>query len=497
MTANVTWLSAEARADIQGFVTSGYGDLPFAAYIFVKISDEAGARRWLGQLVPTVTSTFDWPEKARRIEAPSTSVNVCFTADGLRACGLTDDVMCTFPPEFREGIVTPARSRILGDTQDSDPSRWEFGGPGAEPLHALLIVHGYTEEALVAACTAQRDLIAGSNGAVSELGVDEQRGVRPTGDYEPFGFHDGISQPKIDGLKGPGVPAGEFILGYLNHYGLIAGGPVVPRTLDPSGVLPALENPHHLAANLADLGRHGSYVVYRKLEQDVAGFWRFMRDEAARRGARDVAARAIELAAKCVGRWPSGAPLIESPATDRPGLERFDAFGYAGDPHGLACPIGAHIRRTHPRDDLKPYPTQQSLSMSEAHRLFRRARVFGTAPIEPKQLQKRVAGETLANLPDDGHPRGIHFFCVNASIKSQFEFVQQSWCNNPHFGGLYDNKDPITGDQASDSQAPSYMEIPSATSVDRLGPLPRFVTVRAGAYFFMPGVKALRFMAAT
>ena len=145
----------------------------------------------------------------------------------------------------------------------------------------------------MAACTAQRDLIAASNGAVSELGIDEQRGVRPTGDYEPFGFHDGISQPKIDGLKGPGVPAGEFILGYLNHYGLIAGGPVVPRTLDPSGVLPALENPHHLAANLADLGRHGSYVVYRKLEQDVAGFWRFMRDEAARRGARDVAARAI------------------------------------------------------------------------------------------------------------------------------------------------------------------------------------------------------------
>ena len=86
---------------------------------------------------------------------------------------------------------------------------------------------------------------------------------------------------------------------------------------------------------------------------------------------------------------------------------------------------------------------------------------------------------------------------MNASIKSQFEFVQQSWCNNPHFGGLYDNKDPITGDQASDGQAPSYMEIPSATSVDRLGPLPRFVTVRAGAYFFMPGVKALKFIART
>ena len=97
---------------------------------------------------------------------------------------------------------------------------------------------------------------------------------------------------------------------------------------------------------------------------------------------------------------------------------------------------------------------------------------------------------------DDGVARGIHFFCVNASIKSQFEFVQQTWCNNPRFGGLNDNKDPIIGDNGCPSQPPTYMTIPRQPSGYRTGALPRFVTVRGGAYLFMPSLTALRFLAA-
>ena len=96
-------------------------------------------------------------------------------------------------------------------------------------------------------------------------------------------------------------------------------------------------------------------------------------------------------------------------------------------------------------------------------------------------------------LADDGRARGIHFFCINASIRSQFEFVQQTWCNNPRFGGLHDNKDPITGDNDRTDQPSSHMTIPGR---QRTGPLPRFVTVRAGAYLFMPSITALRFLAA-
>ena len=132
---------------------------------------------------------------------------------------------------------------------------------------------------------------------------------------------------------------------------------------------------------------------------------------------------------------------------------------------GLSCPLGAHIRRSNPRDDIKPYPAAESLSMSEAHRLLRRARVFGPPLFDPTVLADPTSAACRAAilaLADDGRARGIHFFCVNASIRSQFEFVQQTWCNNPRFGGLNDNKDPITGDNDRSDQPSSHMTIPGS-----------------------------------
>jgi hypothetical protein len=96
---------------------------------------------------------------------------------------------------------------------------------------------------------------------------------------------------------------------------------------------------------------------------------------------------------------------------------------------------------------------------------------------------------------DDGGVRGIHFFCVNASIRNQFEFVQQNWCNNPRFGGLNDNKDPIVGDNGRAGEPSSHMTIPGEPLGRRTAALPRFVTVNAGAYLFMPSLTVLRFLA--
>jgi hypothetical protein len=159
--------------------------------------------------------------------------------------------------------------------------------------------------------------------------------------------------------------------------------------------------------------------------------------------------------------------------------------------------MGAHVRRTNPRDVIRPNPAQQSLSMSEAHRLIRRGRVYGPPLFDPRLLEDPgsvAAAGALRDLPDDGRARGTHFLCVNASIRSQFEFVQQTWCNNPHFGGLHDNKDPIAGDAARAGEAPSRMTIPGRPTL-RTEAFPRFVTVKAAAYFFMPGLAALRFLA--
>jgi hypothetical protein len=186
-----------------------------------------------------------------------------------------------------------------------------------------------------------------------------------------------------------------------------------------------------------------------------------------------------------------------SAETDDARLRKRNDFFYREDPAGLRCPIGAHIRRTNPRDDVKPYPAAESLSMTEAHRILRRARVFGPTLFDPTVLADPTSDACRAAilaLADDGRARGIHFFAVNASIRSQFEFIQQTWCNNSRFGGLHDNKDPITADNNRTGEPSSHMVIPQQPRALRTAALPRFVSVKAGAYLFMPGVRALRFL---
>ena len=191
----------------------------------------------------------------------------------------------------------------------------------------------------------------------------------------------------------------------------------------------------------------------------------------------------IWLASRCVGRWPSGAPLAARSGCDDPRSGDRDDFVYGGDTDGLACPFGAHIRRTNPRDVIKPYAAAQSLSMSEAHRLLRRARAFGPALFDPRRpLQRREAGraEALAGARRRRHRREA--FTSSASTpasRRQFEFVQQTWCNNPRFAGLNDNKDPIIGDNGRTDQPSSHMTIPRRPFRVRTAALPRFVKVRA------------------
>lgn len=493
-------ISDAARSDIQGFITSGYGHLPAAAYLLVRIAEPAAGQRWLAGLAETVATAAPWPrDPMDQTIKPLTAVNVALTAEGLRACGLPDSVLSTFPIEFQEGIASAARSRILGDTGESAPAAWEIGGPTTEPIHALLVIHASTDRMLDNAIASELMALDRAEGGVSPHSGPCQRGYRPASDTEPFGFRDGIAQPSIAGLDGDGVPTGEFILGYPNHYDVIPPTPVVPSALDPNGILPWLDNPYHAADRRRDLGRHGTFVVYRKLQQHVAAFWRAMRDETVRRCGRADTGQMIWLASKMVGRWPSGAPLVAAPDADDPARAADDAFGFGSDPDGLACPIGAHVRRTNPRDDLKPYPSAQSRHMSEAHRILRRARVFGPSAFDPALLRPDAAAgerDRLLSLEDGREARGIHFLCVNASIRSQFEFVQQTWCNNPSFGGLTDSKDPIVGDHGRQDDAPTRMLIPRADTPIRTGPLPRVVTVRGGAYLFMPSLTALRFLAA-
>jgi Dyp-type peroxidase family len=310
----------------------------------------------------------------------------------------------------------------------------------------------------------------------------------PEDHREHFGFVHDVSQPIVRGAsrrRGSRVRAGEFVLGYRDERG---GRGETPRV---AKLLHRVTRPLPPAAGdgLLDFGRNGSYLAYRKLQQDVAAFWReaYARAELEAPFAspieRDAAARRV--AASWIGRWPNGAPLAlypeQEPVDPRRGS---NDFGYrASDARGFACPIGAHARRANPRDSLGDGATA-SLGAVRRHRILRRGRLYG-----PK-----LAGPFPCS--DDRVPRGILFMALGASLGRGFEFVQQNWLNNPKFGGLSGERDPLLGN-ARDPLAPDRPRtFTRATPLarERQVGLARFVRVRAGAYLFVPSRRALNYL---
>jgi Dyp-type peroxidase family len=460
-------------ADMQGIIARGYGNLSAACFVLLEIADASAARAWLGATVEAVTPGDSRPEDA--------SLNLAFTAPGLRKLGLAEAILTRFSTEFATGLTTPHRQRILGDTDDDAPERWDWGGPHTRPVDALLLLYARNEAQLAA-------LYASQAGGFAAGGLAELRKLDSAelDDFEHFGFRDAISQPIFEGLGRTGPPAntvkaGEFILGYPNEYGLYTDRPLLAAAEDPRGLLPA----DPTGSGARDLGRNGTYLVFRQLRQDVRAFWQFMHQATARPDGSSEGPARTWLASKMVGRWPGGAPLALSPETDDPAQANANDFGYAReDAYGFKCPIGAHIRRAHPRDSLDPNPgSEESIALDKRHRLLRRGRKYGSA-IAPARLMAEGAAAV------DDEERGLHFMCLSANIARQFEFVQHTWINNPKFDGLYDDADPLIG-----PPRPGLFTIQAAPVRRRVLGLPRFVTVRGGAYFFLPGLRALRYLA--
>ncbi|MFL6127921.1 MAG: Dyp-type peroxidase [Mycobacteriales bacterium] len=444
--------------DMQGLLVRGYGTLPAATYLLLRIHDVPAARRGLADWADGVTS-------AERAPA-GTALNIALTAAGVAALSPGGRLPAGFSEPFADGMVTPYRSRLLGDVGDDDPVRWAWGGPG-EPVSALVLLYAADADTMSGA-VAEATRHASGNG----MSVVRQLLTEPLSDTEPFGFRDGLSQPTMEGLPratagGEAVRAGEFVLGYPNEYGLLTERPLLAPELDPGRLLP----PDPAGSGAADLGRNGSYLVLRQLRQDVPAFRDFV-DRATGGPDGTADAQAGELfAAKLVGRWRSGAPLTLSPDHDDPALAEVNDFGYHQlDADGLRCPIGAHIRRANPRDSLEPGPgTERSREVNRRHRLLRRGRGYAA----------------------DGE-QGLHFLCLNANLRRQYEFVQHSWVNDPSFNGLVGSADPLVG--ARGDAGTTFCE-PALPVRHRYLGLPRFVHVRGGGYFFLPGIRALRYLA--
>jgi len=401
-------------ADLQGGIVRGYGQrFAFARHLFARVREPRAARAFLAALADPVTTEQEWGGR------PDTTLNVALSHRALAALALPAWILDGFPPEVRDGMA--ARADLLGD----DPGTWED------------------------------DLLA----HVQPAGLLGQR-------REHFGFTDGFSQPAIEGVaredvRGQGIPykrvpwwplsrtrwraikPGEFVLGYED---------------EDRGPAPAPPAP---------FDRNASYMVWRKLHQDVAGFRAQLAEQA----------RRLELdeelvAAKLVGRWRDGSPLALRPDRPDPALgndkRRANDFRYADDQLGLRCPRGAHVRRTNPRDALG-----WEGRLTARHRLLRRGMPYGPA------LPDGAA--------DDGEARGLLFVCLQASIARQFEIVQSQWCNDGNAFGLGREADPITGPAGGEVRHIIEGDPPHVVS-----PLRSYVECRGGEYLVVPAISALR-----
>ena len=491
MPTQTPFTEADAR-DTQALVKTGFGKLRGGCYLLLRIGDAAAARAWLrGLHVPTFGDIGGGKIVAE-------AVQIAFTAAGLRALGHDARLVGAFAPEFAIGLAEdPSRARRLGDTGDNAPEHWDWGAGAREP-HVLLMLFAARER--IDALTYQMRQGADAAGLtlVAEL---------PTGDMagrEPFGFMDGISQPSVDwqNTREPGTDAdmafhnliapGEILLGYPNEYGLVTERPLLDARAPGAAGLPVAAD----APDKHDLGRNGSYLVFRQLGQDVRGFWRWVNRQASESGA-------IDLAEAMVGRRMSGEPFAALGNQDIPGIEdrTRNGFTYGLDPDGRVCPFGGHIRRANPRTGdfpggrtgllkkliallgLSGTAEADRIASSRFHRLLRRGREYGDW-LDPEDAAKPEAPDPQS---------GIHFICLNANPARQFEFVQGAWLASAKFGGMTGEQDPLLGNRQPfpGNQETDRFTRPHADGPCRVAPgLPQFVRVRGAAYFFLPGLRA-------
>ncbi|MRH91343.1 peroxidase [Nocardia sp. SYP-A9097] len=413
-------------------------------YEFLSFADAAGARAWLATMADRVPSVADLQDT---VDTDKPWVSVAFTWTGLRALGVPDDALASFPEEFRQGMA--ARAGVLGDTGANHPEYWIDGTAGDE-LHAIVI--------LFARDAAERDrqvaehnaLIADCPG-VTVLSSLDLEALPPLGyAHDHFGYRDRLSQPVIENTgeeptPGSGAPlkAGEFILGYDDESG------------------PPMEQPQPEV-----LSRNGTFMAYRRLREHVGLFRDFLAEQAETVEEQEL------VAAKLMGRWRSGAPLVLAPDADDPELgadmRRNNDFNYKQqDPHGYAVPLGSHIRRMNPRD------TGVNI---QRRRMIRRGATYGSHLPE--------------GTPDDGADRGIAAFILCASLVRQFEFAQNVWVNDKSFHELGNERDPIIGNQDGTLE----YKIPKRPIRKTIKGIPAFTSVVGGAYFFLPGLRALRYL---
>jgi deferrochelatase/peroxidase EfeB len=472
--------------DIQGFILRGYR-MPMVRHFLLTVGVPTAARMLLGRLVngnesdaPQITTAQDWhvgfepgpgdqlDEAPRR--KPDYCLNIAITWNGLLALEIKERVPEISFKSFGAFVAGAAeRAGLVGDTGASGPENWISAfGKGSD--HVLVTLHAVSPEAmttysdrlgsLLAEGDAFREIWRANGMALTEL----MEGKPVFTSRVHFGYTDGISMTTIRG--GP------------ERY-----QPDHQQPCEPWLFVLQDEAENYFVPEPRELGLNGSFAVFKMIETDVVGFENFLQSNKEK----------IDpelLAAKMCGRWRNGIPLALSPETDSPPggipVEQLNNFEYvnadgSGDPKGLRCPVGAHIRRINPRG--QPVTGQgQPGGSNDTHRLIRRGMPYGPH-YDPAQ-------------PHDGVERGLLGYFINSSIENQYEFVLSQWVNDSEFAGAVrlhpKAKDPLIGTQ---NPTESIFVIPQTSGASiKVAGFSSFITTKAAAYCFLPSITAIKFI---
>jgi Dyp-type peroxidase family len=448
--------------DIQGFVLRGY-TYRFARYLFLELFPDSG-KKFLSMLVSQVTTGERWEQDKK----PRATVNIAFTYRGLVKLGLPQASLQSFPVEFVQGMK--ARGPILADSGLNSPQHWDQIWRETQ-VDAWLGVYAESTEEVERRCAKLQELMQETSGAAGigrqdagQLMVDGKYGTK-----EHFGYTDGFGNPDYLGVERDSQPGQGKLMPNGTWAGL-ATGELLLGYADEAGELPVAPVPHLLANN-------GTFMVYRKLHQNVEKFRRYLTHKA-----KFYSGGQEKLASKLIGRWRDGTPVELSPDKEDTAIVKDKLrnvnFTFGADLDGTRCPIGAHVRRSNPRDAFG-----FGGKLVNRRRITRRGLTYGSyAPMDQSA--------------DDSEERGLVFMALNASLFRQFEFVQQQWIEYGNDARLGNDKDMLIGNHGGAGKFLIQGTEDPSNPPFVCGALPNFVELRGGDYFFVPSITALRMIAA-
>jgi Dyp-type peroxidase family len=446
--------------DIQGFVLRGY-TFPVARYLLLKITPSAGTV-FIEKLVGHITTGQRWDRGK-----PQTTVNIAFTYKGLLKLDLPGASLQSFPVEYVQGMK--ARGFILGDTGLNSPDNWDEIWR-TESVDAWLGIYAESPAELQRQCDHLEELMSATNGA-SVIGSQDAGVLMIDGKIttkEHFGYTDGFGNPDYLGVERDTQP-GQGKLMPDGSWAPLATGELLLGYADEAGELPVAPIPHLLANN-------STFMVYRKMHQNVATFRKYLNEKGQLySGGKE------KLAAKFIGRFRDGTPIEVSPEKSDPSIVKNKQlnvnFKFGGDLEGLRCPIGAHVRRTNPRDAFG-----FKGKLINRRRVTRRGVPYG--PYTPEDQPVSDAGE-----------HGVIFMVMNASIFRQFEFVQQQWIEYGNDARQGNDKDMLMGNHGGVGKFVIQGSSDPANPPFICAGLQNFVELRGGDYFWVPSITALRMIA--